>query len=149
MSKRELIAAAEALEWASDYNSEVMGHVALIYMIRDRAKELRAQAEAAQEPVAVGTVMEVDKLPVAGVYSNGAPFHVPSRKEKTAMFFKDLPVGTSLYTAPPALSARLAEAEILLRRIEPALSAAAAGSRISMAAGDLKRDIGAFLAKGE
>ena len=46
-TRAELIAAAEALEWAGDPLSEAMGHQALILMIRERAEELRAQAAAA------------------------------------------------------------------------------------------------------
>jgi len=54
--------------------------------------------KAAATPEPVGVVMEVSTLPVIGVY--GAPaksFLSPSAKEKRAMWFRDMPIGTQLY----------------------------------------------------
>ena len=70
------------------------------------------KAAAAPEPV--GVVMEVNTLPVVGVYGDPAKsFSSPSAKEKRAMWFRDLPIGTQLYTHPPA--ERVAMLESLLR----------------------------------
>jgi hypothetical protein len=137
LTRNELTAAAEALEWAGDPLSEAMGHQALILMIRERAAELRAQAAAlnaapkvwnaetlaqiaAVNPKALpecmpqATALEAPK-PIGWVH----PAYLPGNGLSGALSMDVSPMRLSqqqvpLYLAPPDQSARIAEYRVLL-----------------------------------
>ena len=102
MTKAELIAAAAALEWAARDDVEKCA-------MMDRARELRAKAAAmpAQEPVA---------------WFRPETCTVISVREKHSRVGWAHHYSIPLYTAPPDLSARVAELESALKGLENAAS---------------------------
>jgi len=106
MTKNELLAQAEALEWV---NSLAWGPAHALEVAAARAKELRAQAAALEAPEPVAWIVEGTEFNILGELTH----------KRDIDYFEDaiefLPVGTKLYAATPDQSARIAELEGLLR----------------------------------
>jgi hypothetical protein len=102
MTKSELTAAAEALEWV---NALAWGPTHALEVAAARAKELRAQAAALKAPEPVAQVRINPTGGNVGIAWMAAPL------ESAPMMMG----GELLYLAPPDQSARIASLESLLR----------------------------------
>ena len=111
MTREELLAQAEALEWALEFGVTRED-------IFDRARELRAQAEAMpeQEPVAWCLAYDDPSLRVR-IHSNPSMYK-PELERIAKQAVSSKLVIVDLYTHPaPDRSARIAELEGLLREV--------------------------------
>lgn len=118
MTKAELLAAAEALEWALAGFSAGHDENELYKAYQARIVELRKEAEqASDEPVAI-VCTEAEPWRLIGSEQN-AQWHRPGAPRKTVMWTHEVDIGAKLYAHPSPREARL---EALLRDVvvEPA-----------------------------